>query len=410
MDILKKYGVLLRDSYNYRHVILSLAFLVTFSVHLLMFSYGPLISSIVNEMALNYTQASFIFSISILAITVVRIPWGVCCDRIGFKKAIGLGLCFIGVFSFLRGYSRTFEELLLYQLVLGIGFSVVMPSLPKMVSNWFPKEKIGRATGIYVTGFAFGNMFGLGITPVLLSFLGGSWRAVFRIYGIFGIALCLLWWLVVQERPSVFVPNQIIAHQTSMSFKERILMIIKEKDMWILTGLIFIAMGTFDSLSLWLPSILESQGFALITAGIIASLLPLGFLVTSPISGALADRFSRKRIMMVLGLLSGPAIFFIGLDTSISIWVAPFFAGFFLMGVLTIALMIPVDHPQLSSYVASAVAIISALANLGSFLLPIVVGYTRDLTGSFLPALIILAIFGELIILLAFAITESSGK
>lgn len=375
-----------------------------------MFCYGPLISSIVNEMALNYTQASFIFSISILAITVVRIPWGVCCDRIGFKKALGIGLIIMGLFSFLRGYSQTFEELLLYQLALGIGFSVVMPSLPKMVSNWSSKERIGRATGIYVAGFAFGNMVGLGITPLLLSFFNGSWRAVFRVYGIFGIALCLLWWFIVQERPTVFVPNQIAQNHTPLPFKESFLIIIKEKDMWILTGLMFIAMGTFDSLSLWLPSILESQGFALITAGIIASLLPLGFLITSPVSGILADRFSRKRLMMILGLLSGPAIFFIGLDTSISIWVAPFFAGFFLMGVLAIALMIPVDHPKLSPYVASAVAIISALANLGSFLLPVIVGYTRDLTGSFVPALIILAILGELIILLTLAITESSEK
>ena len=189
-----------------------------------------------------------------------------------------------------------------------------------------------------------------------------------------------------------------------LPFKE----ILKQKEMWILSGLIFIAMGCFDSLSLWLPTILESKGFTLISAGIIAALLPLGFLIASPVIGTLGDRFSRKRLILILGLFSGPAIFLIGLDLSISIWVAPCLAGFFLMGVMTIAFMIPVDHPKLSPYVASVVAIISSLANLGSFILPVMVGYTRDLTGSFVLALLVLAILGEITVLLALAMKENA--
>ena len=406
-NLLKNYGDLLSDSSNYRYVILSLAFLVTFSVHLLMFSYGPLVSSITSEMALNFTQASFIFSISIIAITVIRIPWGICCDHIGFKKALGLGLFIMGIFGFLRSFSGTFIELLIYQLLLGIGVSAVIPAMPHMVSNWFPKEKIGRATGIYVAGFAFGNMIGLALTPYLLSFFGG-WREVFRVYGIFEIVLTLVWWVFVKEYPSSSIITQNTKKNSPLPFKENFFTILKQKETWILTGLIFIAMGCFDSLSLWLPTILESKGFTLITAGIIASLLPLGFLVTSPVSGTLADRFSRKRLIMILGLLSGPAIFLIGLELSISIWVAPFLAGFFLMGVMTIAFMIPVDHPKLSPNVASAVAIISSLANLGSFILPVMVGYIRDLTGSFMLALLVFAILGEITFLLAVALTENT--
>lgn len=368
-----------------------------------MFSYGPLVSSIISEMAINYTQASFIFSISIIAITVVRIPWGICCDRIGFKKSLGLGLLIMGIFGFLRSFSGSFGELLIYQLFLGVGVSVVIPALPKMVSIWFPKEKIGHATGIYIAGFALGNMAGLALTPILLSLLGG-WRAVFRIYGIFEIVLMIVWWAFIKEHPSSPTMTQGTKTNSPLPFKE----ILKQKEMWILSGLIFIAMGCFDSLSLWLPTILESKGFTLISAGIIAALLPLGFLIASPVIGTLGDRFSRKRLILILGLFSGPAIFLIGLDLSISIWVAPCLAGFFLMGVMTIAFMIPVDNPKLSPNVASVVAIISSLANLGSFILPVMVGYTRDLTGSFVLALLVLAILGEITVLLALALKENA--
>ncbi|MFX1466045.1 MAG: nitrate/nitrite transporter [Promethearchaeota archaeon] len=395
------------DSSGFRNVILSLAFLVTFSVHLLMFSYGPLVSSIISEMSLNFTQASLIFSASIIAITVIRIPWGICCDHIGFKKSLGIGLFIMGIFGFLRGFSGTFIELLIYQLFLGVGVSAVIPAMPHMVSNWFPKEKIGNATGIYVAGFAFGNMIGLALTPFLLSLFGG-WREVFRAYGIFEIVLTIIWWVLVKEYPNSSIRSQKEEKNSSLPFKDNFITILKQKETWLLSGLIFICMGCFDSLSLWLPSILESEGFVLTTAGIIASLLALGFLITSPVSGTLADRFPRKRIMLILGVLSGPAIFLIGLDFSISILVAPFLAGFFLMGIMTVAFMIPVDHPKLSPYVASAAAIISSIGNLGSFILPVMVGYTRDLTGAFFVALLLLAIMGEITVLLAFALKESN--
>jgi nitrate/nitrite transporter NarK len=372
-----------------------------------MFSYGPLVSSIISEMSLNFTQASLIFSISIIAITVIRIPWGICCDHIGFKKSLGIGLFIMSIFGFLRSFSGTFIELLIYQLFLGIGVSAVIPAMPHMVSNWFPKEKIGNATGIYVAGFAFGNMIGLALTPFLLSIFGG-WREVFRAYGIFEIVLTIIWWALIKEYPNSSIRTQKEEKNSSIPFKDNFFMILKQKETWLLSGLVFICMGTFDSLSLWLPSILESKGFALITAGIIASLLALGFLITSPVSGTLADRFPRKKIMLILGLLCGPAIFIIGLDFSISVWVAPFLAGFFLMGIMTIAFMIPVDHPKLSPYVASAAAIISSLGNLGSFILPVMVGYTRDLTGSFFVALLLLAIIGEITVLLSFALKESN--
>ncbi len=133
----------MNDSSSYRNVILSLAFLVTFSVHLLMFSYGPLVSSIISEMSLNFTQASLIFSVSIIAITVIRIPWGISCDHIGFKKSLGIGLFIMGIFGFLRSFSGTFVELLIYPISYywELGFQLLYPRCLIWFQIGFHKKK-----------------------------------------------------------------------------------------------------------------------------------------------------------------------------------------------------------------------------------------------------------------------------
>ena len=66
-------------------LMLILAFLASFTMHLLLFSYSQVKDSIILEMRLTYAQAGFVFSISIFALVVFRVPWGVIIDRIGVK-------------------------------------------------------------------------------------------------------------------------------------------------------------------------------------------------------------------------------------------------------------------------------------------------------------------------------------
>ena len=61
-------------------------------------------------------------------------------------------------------------------------------------------------------------------------------------------------------------------------------------------------------------------------------------------------------------------------------------------------------------FVGSAVGIISSFGNLGSFLMPTVMGFVKDVTGSFLWSVLILAVFGELMLIIGLPLTETGGK
>ena len=114
--------------------------------------------------------------------------------------------------------------------------------------------------------------------------------------------------------------------------------------------------------------------------------------------------------MCVMGAASGPAVFLTGIATGIPMYVTVFLSGLFTVGVLTIVLAIPVETASLSRSLSSVLGIVASLGNLGSFLLPTVVGQLRDISGTFLLPLSLLAVGGEAMLALGFLLPETGGK
>jgi nitrate/nitrite transporter NarK len=382
---------------------LVLAFLTTLTEHLLLFSSSPLVSQVMLEMNIAYAQAGFILPMSFLMITLLRIPWGLLSDRIGVKLTMGLAIAIMSASGLLRGFAVDYWTLLMFQAFLGVGVAAIVPCLPKLAAAWFPPEELGLATGIYVAGFSIGNMLGLGFTPHVLAVVG-SWRDTFRVYGVWGLVLAVAWWAIAREPAT---------HRARLksSLRKDIARIVRVKDVWVLTGLLLCAMGSYDTVCYWLPSMLEFKGVPPVTAGLVASMLPLGFLVASLTTGVSSDRIGLRRpFIWILGLVSGPAILAIEKSQGFPLWVTVFVSGFCTIGVLTLVFLILAELPEVAGLVASASGWVSSLANIGSVIMPTVVGYVKDVTGSFLLAVIMIAVVAEMTLVLGFVIKETGKR
>jgi len=391
-------------------LMLILAFLTSMTVHLLLFSYSQLKDSIILEMHLTNAEAGFIFSMSLLALILLRIPWGLVIDRLGLRVSLGLALTLLGVFGLLRGFAINYETLLLFQLFLGVGFAATMPCFPKLVSAWFPHEKAGFAIGVAISGYAVGDIIGLSATPYLLTWLRG-WRNVFLLYGFWALILTGVWWVLAKEPKQNYSTPPIRKVNTNASLRKNFVMLLRVKQVWLLTGLYLCAAACYDTLLVWLPSMLEAEGVQLSTAGLMTSMLALGFLFASFAVGSLTDKAGlRKPFILVLGLVSGPVIFAAGTLQGPAVWFLAFAIGFCIIGVLTIVLTIPVELPQTALFVGSAVGIISSIGNVGSFFMPTVVGHIKDVTGSFFWSVLIFAVLGELMFVLGLLLTETGRK
>jgi MFS family permease len=389
---------------------LTLAFLTSLTMHLLLFSYSQLKESITFEMQLSYAEAGFIFSMSVLALVILRIPWGILIDRIGVKLAAGLALTILGISGVLRGFAVSYETLLLSQLFLGVGLAAIMPCLPKLVASWFPPEKAGLAIGISISGYAIGDIIALSVTPYLLTLLN-SWRKVFYVYGVWTLILTAFWCMLAREPDKDDGAQLRTGESHDSGSPKNFVRLLSVRQIWLLTGLYLCAGACYDTMLVWLPSLLEAEGISPATAGLITSTLPLGFIVASFAVGALSDRVGlRKPFILVLGLISGPVIYAAGTLPAVFVWFFAFIAGFCTIGVLTLVLTIPIELKQTSFSVASSVGLISSIGNIGSFVVPTVVGQIKDVTGSFLWAVLLLAILGESMLILGLPITETGRK
>jgi nitrate/nitrite transporter NarK len=385
---------------------LALGFLATLNMHLLLFSYSPLVHNIAEELALTSAEAGFLFSISILTLMLFRIPWGMLLDRKGLKATMGFALALMGIFGLMRGFAVDYATLLASQFLLGVALSGIIPAIPKLVSYWFPREKVGLATGICLSGFPIGDVIAVGVTPFLVE-AGNGWQQVFQIYGVWTLLLIFLWWKFAGGEPQsmkAVTPN-------SSSVKSDFAKLLKMKEVWLLTGLYFCAGGCYDTMLLWLPDILQSGGLNAFNASLVASMLPVGFLISAIAVGTFSDKLgSRKPFVLLMGVVSGPVLYLAGTMPGPAAYVTAFLAGLCTVGVLTLVLAVPVEMPRLSPFLSSALGVVSSVGNAGSFLLPTLVGQLRDVSGTFLLSMVVLAVVGEGMFALGLMLPETGRK
>ena len=86
--------------------------------------------------------------------------------------------------------------------------------------------------------------------------------------------------------------------------------------------------------------------------------------------------------------------------------ISVFVVGFCEMALLTIVLKMPTELEETVGMEGGVTGIISSIANIGPTLFPVLMGYIKDVTGSFTLALIVLAVLAVTAPLLGFLLKE----
>jgi len=102
-------------------VILGSACLLGFAMIAPMFCVPPMEHILKEELGLTHTQTSLLFIAPILMLAIVAIPAGLIADRIGVRKAAGIGAIIIAVGTILRGTATNPSSFLAFTLIYGVG-------------------------------------------------------------------------------------------------------------------------------------------------------------------------------------------------------------------------------------------------------------------------------------------------
>jgi len=145
------------------------AWLLGFAMCAPMLCIPPIVHIITARLFENNAAVGLLFAVPVTMLIALAIPSGSVAGRPGTKKAAGIGAAVMAAGSLFRGIFRSFNKLMIFTLIHRIGFSMVYPNLPKLVGLWFPREKVGPATGVYSTGITTAGAVALVITLPLVS-------------------------------------------------------------------------------------------------------------------------------------------------------------------------------------------------------------------------------------------------
>jgi cyanate permease len=355
-----------------------------------------------DSLQLTYSQMGIILGSWPLVYIFFSQLAGVITDRIGPHRSLFIGAMIIASSSALRGFALSFETLLLFVALFGIGGPLISIGLPKLASIWFIGRERGTASGVYATGPSAGGMVALSITNSIVLPMIGGWRNVFLVYSVIGFLIALLW-LILGRRSGPSITTTTKTDDLGVSTRTVMSNVFRNRNIWliVLIGMTFFLAS--HGISSWLPKILELRGMTPQEAGVVVSSRSLFGIMGSFLIPRLPYVVKSRKLAISLTLfVLGIAILALGFIGGIFIWIALLAVGITNQGLLPLLTVTLMDMPEVGARRMGVVGgLFFSIGEIGGFVGPLAMGLLKDVTGTFLAGILLIVAVTEASILLA---------
>ena len=272
---------------SYRWVILAVCTLAFVEVHVHRLAFSPLIPTFVAELGITYTTAGTIQTAYFWTYTLFQVPVGVLTDRWGARRVMLVFLSLLGLGTVLFAASGTYPESVGARALIGAGAAAIWVPGMRLITEWFPPDERGRATGVFSAGGGVGGTLALVGVPWLADRWG--WRLA---YGATALPVLALLPLIV-----VFVR----AHHSEGGGARgatagALGRVLATPAIWPYNLTVLLAYGAYFSMVTFLPAFfVERLRVSAAEAGLLTSLLTAGTIVSWPLAGYVSDRLGRPK-------------------------------------------------------------------------------------------------------------------
>lgn len=265
-----------------RYGVLGFACALSMITYLDRVCYGSATGSIIDVLGPDSeTKMKWTFTAFAFAYAAFEVPSGWLGDVFGPRSTLIRIVLWWSVFTALTGcvgfevggVTLGIAFLVIIRFLFGMGEAGAYPNITRAMHNWFPFKERGFTQGmVWMSGRLMGGLTPLIWSALVLSEKGGagvmSWRGAFWLFGIIGLAWCLLftWWFRnhPDEKPEVNLAerNLIQAGRTDQGdahsgvpWKK----LLSSSNLWALCLMYFCgAYGWYFNIT-YLPRFLETQ-------------------------------------------------------------------------------------------------------------------------------------------------------
>jgi len=183
--------------------LLSLAYVLSYLDRIVI---NLLVVPIQADLGINDTQFGMLQSLAFgLFYTFMALPLGRLADSRDRRVLVAGGIALFSLFTVISGQARSFGQLFLARIGVGVGEASLTPAAYSIMSDYFPPERLGRAIGVFTmsafvgTGIAYiggGAVIDwlTGFGRIDLGALGSyaPWQAAFMLVGLPGLLIAPL--------------------------------------------------------------------------------------------------------------------------------------------------------------------------------------------------------------------------
>lgn len=415
-----------------RYYILAMIFLVTSLNYGDRATLSMAAAPMSQELGLSSVTMGYIFSAFGWAYVIGQIPGGWLLDKFGARRIYFWSIILWSFFTILLGFvdilgsiPLIIASLFLLRFLVGLSESPAFPGNSQIVAAWFPTKERGTAAAIFNSAQYFATVIFAPFMGWLVAHI--HWQSVFWIMGGLGIVIAFIWLKVIyspEKHPTInsnefkylqaggaitsMGENQLkVADENNkMNFKN----IKKLLSSRMLLG-IFIAQYCITCLTYffltWFPVYLvKERHMSILEAGFAAVLPALCGFIGGVLGGVISDKlikmnksltFSRK-FPIIFGMLLSTSIVvcnYVDSQTAILFFMslAFFGKGFGALGWAVMSDVAPKEMVGLSG------GLFNTFGNTAGIVIPIVIGYIINSTGSFNGALVFVGIHAVIAII-----------
>jgi len=371
---------------RYRWVMLILLWLLYVCFGIVSRAIFPLVTPILNDLRITYSQMGFILGSWQLTYIVIALVAGSIMDRWGVRKSLFTGTLIIGLSASLRYFTNNFEALLVAVALFGVGGPMISIGGPKTISSWFSGPSRGTAIGVYASGNWIGGLFALALTnSLVMPLVGNEWRQVFLAYGLITFFVALLWMLSAREIEGVESSNRLTIIDVFRNLGN-----LHNVRLVLAMGLL--AFAIIHGFSSWLPKILEINGMSGPQAGFAASITIAAGIPSLLILPSVVPARYRGRAIAMLSMLTAVNIVLVMQMSGVALLIGLAVLGFISAPFMPLLLLILMESPGVETrHMGSAGGMFYCVAEIGGFAGPFFMGVLVDLTGTFMAGALFLA-------------------
>ncbi|GGL37023.1 MFS transporter [Nocardia jinanensis] len=388
---------------RYRWVVLTLCWAAFTMTSVDRATWGPAAGSVGDDLGVAVAGLGVFATTYYIGYVVSNAIGGFIADWIGARLTVGASILLSGGFMLAFGEADSHAMGLLFQACIGLCAGAEVGGGVKLITSWFAPQRRGFAMGVFMTATSLGLVVANAVVPRLIE--SHSWRTSYHLFGLISIVVGVLCLILLR-------PGPLVARAGSGG-TPNLRPLLGNRGLLLLALAGFGALwGTYGFITWSNLLMVKGVGIDPVRAGTVVVIFGAVAVFSKPLIGLLGDALglSRRRLTIaILVAFTTCLIIFSFANTATQfLWIAPFLGiTAYIYSPVMMAMIPTLSGAELAG---TATGGVNAFWQLGSTVVPAVVGLVFSASGSFQLVFLVLAAGPCLAIVPMFFIRDADNR